>query len=404
MNFTVNYGKREFACEFPASQLKWQQTGPAAVEKWQQTMDQALNQPLDYPLLSQAVVPGDRVAIVVDPDTPAWPQIANALGAQLLQAGLDAESIHIVLNEPLPEAILERLVSELKFPVIDHQSAMASQKTYLASTAEGQRVYLPAVIADRDYVLTLSRIGFDEQWGYRGTHSTIYPAFAPADEQERWQGQSQQGLTPEDSRGTRQTIDEVGWLLGVHFSVQVIPSASGEVAAVLCGAADSVFQRGVELLNQHWRAVISPEQRAETVLVAMPGDEMNRPWQALARACKAAGELAVTDGRVILLTDLQQFPESLSELLVNCSGSDDVLRKLSRLKTPEANALHALVHLTQQAKVYLQSGLEQDLVENLYCIPLGEEAEIRRALAGGESFALLAGAQYAYIERAKAKS
>lgn len=396
LKFMLNYGPESLPCELSEQQVVWKHAGPPAVADLAQTIDATLATPRDYPCLTQAVIPEDHVAIVVDPDTPAWTELVNATGRQLCQAGVAREAIQVILNQPLPPEAVASAAAKIEFPLCDHETILSGKRTYLASTAEGDRIYLPAALVDADCVVTISRFGFDEQWGYRGTHSTIYPALASEADRQRLQGKSHQELKPENSRGQRQTIDEIGWLLGLQYTVQVIPATSGEVGHLLCGACDSVFQRGVELLNESWRATVS--QRAETVVIALAGGAAQTPWSALSRACKSAAKLVLPEGRVILLANPPALPETLLEILKNPAEPDELLRKLNRIRMPETDALHALVQLTKNAKVYFRSPWEDDTVENLYCIPLNNEPEIRRALEGGETYAILEGAQYAYLD------
>src|SRR5690606_12145502 len=89
-------------------------------------------------------------------------------------------------------------------------------------------------------------------------------------------------LGPGDERSLRQTIDEVGWLLGVQFTVQVIPAVGGAAAEVFAGSVDSVFRRGKERLDEHWR--VQTDERVELVVVAVEGDEAGHDWRQIGAA------------------------------------------------------------------------------------------------------------------------
>jgi len=396
LKYSLHAGTEQVECELTDRQVVWQQLGPRPHGNPTQAIAEALSAPLDYPLINQAVVPGDRVMMVVDPEAPCWIEIANTVGRQLTTAGVDAESIHVLVNQPLSEEYLAKLRGQLQFPLQDYSEIISGQPAYLASTAEGERLYLPSEIVHADYVLTIGRFGFDENCGYRGTNSALYPAFASEEERDKLYGKSHRELTPEDSRGLRQRADEVGWLLGMQFSVQVIPSGSGELADVICGATESVFRAGVERINEVWRSPIT--HRADTAIVSVPGDEAGSSWHAFARACRAAAELVEEDGRVILMAQPGPLPDPLREMLAESLDDDKLHRRLNRVKTPPASALHALVNLSTKTKVFLYSSLDDDIAETLYCIPLRDSADALRAIEQGESYAVLDGAQYAYID------
>ncbi len=393
--YVLIFGERTLECALPEQQVVWNHQGPAAVEDLASAIQAAFAAPLDYPAVTQAVIPEDHVAIVVDPDTPRWPELVEATAGQLCSAGVAPEAIQVILNRSLPAEQVQKFAQQLQYPLCEQETALQGQRTYLATTAEGERIYLPAAIVDADYVVTISRMGFDERWGYCGTHSTVYPALASPEDQARLRGRSHQELTPENSRGQRQMIDEIGWLLGLQYSIQVIPSASGGVGFIICGASDSVFRKGVELLNETWRADV-PEQ-AETVLVAVPAEEHLDHWGALARSCQTAAKLVAPQGRVILLTALPPLPAEIVELIHSTPDTNALLRHLNKQRTPVAGGLHALLKLTRRAKVLLRAGWQDDVVEALECIPLGDDQEILRALESGESYALLNGAQFVHL-------
>ncbi|MCG6156780.1 lactate racemase domain-containing protein [Rubinisphaera margarita] len=394
--FEIHYGTGEsFQFELPEEHVLWKQSGPEAQDDAVRAIEEALATPLDYPPVGDAVVPGDKVTLVIDAGTPAWDEIIRALGRQLESRGVEADKLHVVLNGVGTETAAAES-SSLPYKVIAFDEAMQGRSVYLASTAEGQRIYLPEEIGEADYVVTIGRFGFDDRWGYRGTNSTVYPAFGGEEAQTRFSGPGSQELSPDESFGVRQMIDEIGWLLGLQFSVQVIPSGSGKLAHVIAGASDSVYRESVSRLNSSWRSSISTP--AETVIVSVPSLEAGDAWFSTARACRAAEKLVSEDGRVLLVTDLKDFPEGLQETIQSSGDSDEVMRNLNRSKSPASRAVATLAGLASRYRVYLLSRLEQDIVENLFCIPLADTDELRSALQGGTTYAVLDGGQFAWVD------
>ncbi len=398
--FTLYYGRdQQFDCEIESENSVWQHVGPETVSDPVSAIRAAIDEPLEYPKIDQAVVPGDRVCLVVDPETPCWPEIVAHLRQQLLSAGLDSDSIRVVLNREVDESDIPANLSPEKVgKVIPYGDVMKGRAVYLASTAEGQRIYLPEEIGEADFIVSLGPFGFNDQWGYHGTCSVIYPAFASSEEQEKFRAGNQQELTPETSRGTRQTIDEIGWLLGLQYTVQVIPSRAGKLGHIISGANEAVYREAVNLLDQNWR--VQNAKRAETVVISLPTEPGCNLWQAIQRTCRAARSLVQADGRVMLLTDLKELPRELIDPLATCEDLSDAIRLLNSLNSPEAKALHAMVSLAQTTRLYLLSDLEPDLLENLFCIPLADQKEMQNAIQGGDSYALLNGGSFVYVENA----
>lgn len=396
--FTLSYGHgKKFECEIDCEKPVWQHLGPETVSQSESTIQSALDKPLEYPGVERAVVPGDRIAIVVDPETPCWPEIVAALRKRLLSAGIEGDAIRVVLNREINEQDLPANLSPATVgTIISHSEAMKGRSVYLASTAEGQRIYLPEEIGEADFVISVGPFGYDERWGYRGTCSIVYPSFTSKEEQEKFHAGSQQDLTPETSRGARQTIDEVGWLLGLQYTVQVIPSGSGKLGHVISGANDAVYREAINLLDRYWR--IQNKKRVETVVISLPTEPGCNLWHAITRTCHAARSLVQAHGRVMLLTDLKELPRELIDPLTMCDDLSDALRLLNSLDSPEAKALHAMVSLAQSSRLYLLSELEPDLLENLYCIPLSSQDEMRKAIQGADSCSLLNGGPFVYVE------
>ena len=59
----------------------------------------ALDQPLEYPALTQCATPGDRVVIALGAEVPQVAQVTAAIVQTLLSAGVDADGITILRSE-----------------------------------------------------------------------------------------------------------------------------------------------------------------------------------------------------------------------------------------------------------------------------------------------------------------
>ncbi|MEZ5951881.1 MAG: hypothetical protein R3C12_22255 [Planctomycetaceae bacterium] len=105
---------------------------------WAQTIDATLATPRDYPCLTQAVIPEDHVAIVVDPDTPAWTELRHRFhGTAVVSGGRGSRSDSgDTESTPPPEAVASA-AAKIEFPCVISETILSG--TYLASTAEGDR-------------------------------------------------------------------------------------------------------------------------------------------------------------------------------------------------------------------------------------------------------------------------
>src|SRR5207249_2663439 len=110
-------------------------------------------------------------------------------------------------------------------------------------------------------------LAFDPLMGYRGTNSVFYPGLSSAEAMLRTLGQGHLELGPDEVRPLRELVDEIGWLLGNPFTIQVIPATSRGVSRVLAGDCGSVYAEGKKLLAEKWFVEI--DERPDVVIVAI---------------------------------------------------------------------------------------------------------------------------------------
>lgn len=358
----------------------------------------ALNEPLDYPPLEQSIIPDDQIALVLDEDLPGMAGVLEAVWERLAARGVPPENLTILQAEgatfdprnALPGEIRERV----RWSVHTRPAEDAGELHYLATTAGGERIYLAEELVFADVVLTVGRIGFDPILGFRGTHSQFFPAFSSQEAFRRAQGQGHNELAPENDRPLRQLVDEIGWLLGAAYSVQVIPAGGGGVSRVLAGASESVLRRGRELLLSEWRLGI--QQRSETVVVAVDHDAEGNGWERVSVALALAQRLVSRDGRIIVLSELAEPPGPGVDLLRHVEQPTDIVRVLREQVPPDLVAATQFATAVDWARVYLLSQLDGDLVEELFCVPVESGDEVARLLANTEDSCLfIESAQFA---------
>ncbi len=257
LDIRLTYGSTgRFQCWCPSPQVVAYHCGPPPLQELSTAIDTALESPLDFPPLRQALTPGDHVVIALDRHTPGSSMLIRALWNVLSRREVHPEDVLILqpasftstdMPDPrsdLPEGVRERVRWQR------HDPTDSSRCAYLASTTSGHRIYLAREIVDADIVLTVGTMAFDSVLGYRGTNSVLYPGLSSVEDVRKAHGQGHDELGPDEVRAVRQTIDEVGWLLGVQFTLQVVPAAQGEVAAVLAGNPDAVYSQGRERLAE----------------------------------------------------------------------------------------------------------------------------------------------------------
>lgn len=398
---TLKYGEQgRFECEVEAGRILAAPDAPQPSPQFADDLRDALEHPLDFPPLEQAVIPDDHVVLALDRATPEAAELIAAVWPILARRGVPPENVTVIqpacLNgrpqsDPraaLPAAVRQQIAWRLHDPT-DLQACR-----YLASTANGERVYLAQPVVDADVVVSIGHLAFDPVIGHSGTNSVLYPGLSSTEAVQKAHGQGHSELDPENERPLRQMIDEIGWLLGTQFSIQVIPAVGGGAAQVLAGASDSVFRRGRELLARQW--LVEVPERPDVVVAAIERDSGGHTWTQIGAALASARNLVVRGGKIILLTELDEEPGPGLELLQQCDNPRDALKPLRTLTPPDLIPATQLATAVDWADVYLLSRLDSDLVEDLFMIPLSNEREARRALGGTESCVFLQSAQHTY--------
>lgn len=398
------YGQSQH-CEFdlPAERLLYIHQGPEPLANPLAAVQEAIRKPLDFPSLEQALVPDDRVVFVLDRGVPSAAEAVAAAWLSMELAGISPENVLILQPAAMqsshpadPRRLLpERVRGSVHWEI--HDPTNQNEIGYLASSAAGERIYLSRSVLDADFVLPIGRFSYDQMLGRRELTSAFYPGLSTTDAFARTIGQGHSELGPDDDRPFRQLVNEVAWLLGIQFAIQVLPSRSqGGMAAVLAGHSDVVTQQGRTLLDQNWRVTL--DQRGEAALIAIPvsGDETG--WAELGAAVEAAQKLIVQGGRIMVLSDLAAEPGPGIELVRGSRSPKAALMPLRRAAPPDVQAASQIAAAAEWASVYLLSRLDHQLVEESFMTPLENDREAIRLLESCDGCVVLSGAQHVYSE------
>ena len=361
---------------------------------------EALLNPLGYPELVRCVVPGDRVILVVDPETPFAAEIISTVWEQL-QSVTDGGVLLTLLLPPDQSGTGWQWLRD-QFPlhvqqqitVHVHDPADSSQISYIASTSGGERIYLNRLLSDADLIITVGIIAFDGLLGFRGTSSILFPTFSDIATQQSSQSQGHPELTPEQQRPFREMIDEVGWLLGTQFTVQAIPGAAGLPAEILAGLPEDVMTRGKELVDRSWR--VSVEEMLEGAVISVPGGAFG--WKQLGQALENTTNIVQQGGRIVIVADLPIPEGPAATMLRRCQDPEELLKPLRREPTVDSVEFAQLIQALRRVRVYLLSQLPSELVEELGMIPVSDSAELQRLVATIEDCKCIPFANYAWCE------
>jgi len=368
-------------------------------------MRQALGEPLDFPPLARAVVPDDKVAIALDPGVPRPAELVSEAVNMVLASGVLAADITLVVapsgSDGQARNELSLLAEEVRAAITceTHDPKQRGSLSYLGATSDGKPVYLNRVIYDADFVISIGLLRPEAALGYHGVNSTVFPTFADAAEIARHH--TSQAETPRARNKLRKRADEVGWMLGARFTLQVVPGKTDQILHVLAGDSAAVHEAGSRLYEEAWGC--HPPSRADLVVATIEGDASEQTWENVARALATASAVVNEDGSVAICSDLDERLGPALERIVGCDDLDEALRDIDRSPSADWAAGVELVHALTRGKVYLISRLEDEVVEELGISPLGP-GQLSRLAARYDSCLVLENAHRAVASMASATS
>ena len=408
-SISLTFGRRG-ACQIqiPADNLKCQFPAPAALSSLGELLAQGLESPLNYPSLRQAVVPGDRVTLVVDRQTPQAETLVLGVWSKLEAYGVNAEDVTILvpaaitpggnpdLRRLLPAGVREQIALKTHDPT-DEKSL-----GYLATTTGGERIYLNQDLLNADLPILIGAVGFDSVLGYRGGGSAIYPGLSSVEAIRKSIGQGHEELAPDDARPLRQMVDEVIWLMGLQYAVQVVPAVGDGVSEIVVGQVDAAFQKACTHLKETW--TLPTDARSGMVIVAVDQDANGHSWFQLGAALDVARQLVSREGRIVALTELRSDLTPGIQLLREVRSPRDALKPLRDHQPLDMVPASQIAKTLDWAGVSLLSNLPGDLVEELGMLPLDQTEELQRLVESEDSIAVVQSGQHVCVRKRNAET
>ncbi|MEX2560247.1 MAG: lactate racemase domain-containing protein [Pirellulales bacterium] len=359
-----------------------------------QAVAEALIEPLDFPPLARAMVPGDKIVLALEPGLPQAAVIVAEVVRHLADHGAGVEDITLLrtaLDARSGDDPARGLddARRRQINVLVHNPDDKRQLGLLATSRRGHAVYLNRAILDADLVVPIGCLRCEPATGYYGLYAGLFPSYSDAATIQRFA----RPAAPEKSARLSDDAAEAGWLLGIQFTIQVVPGEAGGLLAVLAGEAQRVYESGRRQCREAWSC--SVPKRASLVVAAVAGGAGQQTWDNVARAAAAASRAVVEGGAIALCTELAIEPGAAMEQLADTDDLDTALKRIRREAEPDAMAATELALAREHAKLYLLSRLDESLVEHLGMAPVSQADDILRLAKRHPTCILLPDAQHA---------
>ena len=243
-------------------------------------------------------------------------------------------------------------------------------------------------------VIPVGRLGYDPFLGHRGPWSVIFPELS-----ERETIDAYRGRLPNDPDGhtgarTRANLDEsfeVSWLLGSQFHIGVVPGYAGP-AAIVAGRENAVRERGIAALDRYWK--LEAESRAELVVVGIGGPGNKATIDDLAEGVARACALVQRGGKIVALS---RANGTIGPSLQTLIATEDPKTRAAAFRGHEGDddflAAHRLARAIAWADIFVLSGLEPDLLDDLSMVALENPEQARRLVAKSGSCSFVSQAE-----------
>jgi nickel-dependent lactate racemase len=361
----------------------------------------ALESPLGYPPLRQTATPGDRVVLSVGRGVPQVAQVTAAVVDSLMAAGVEPDGISVLRTEADLDAggenpcrLLQGVAGQ-RIRLLTHDPLNRGNLAYLAATDQGEPILLNRLLTDADLVLPIDCLQAERTPGYFGIHSSIFPDLSDQRTQVRFRQLAESAYRGPRRRELAREVDQVAWLLGINFTIQLVPAAGDGVLGVVAGESTAVRRRGRELYRAAWASGVA--RRTSLVVATIEGGARQQTWENLGRALARATRLAEDGGAVAVCCELAAQPGPALQRLVGARSRQSVLRQIRRECPADALPATQLARALDHGRVYLLSRLDPALVEDLEMVPVGGPEELARLARRNHSCTLLANAAQAIV-------
>jgi len=389
--------KEPWRLPFDGDRFRSFHAGPATVSRIAHAIKGQLESPVDFPPFSAMCVPGDRVVVVLDRQLPSAGLVLSEV-LHVLEA-TDADLSQVVVLQPAhwqraglvdPRmALPERFRATVQWKV--HDPTDPKGIAYLASSTNGERIYLARELVEADLILPIFTAGFDPVVGLRSPGGLMYPGLSNVEAFAKTRGEGHRELRPENDRPLRQLADEICWLLGVQFAISIVPSRIADQAgAVIGGQFEAVQRQSRQFLNHAWSLQL--DRRAEMVVVSVGEPEATVGWDEIGAALALAESLVERDGRIVLLSSLAAEPGPGLQYLKSSRSPTAALQHLRREQPPDLISSLQVGSAASWARISVISRLDSTLVDDLQMSPLDSLAEAERLIGQADDVVLIDGA------------
>lgn len=383
------------------SQQVWEyETGSrAACKDVAQATFTALQRPADFPPIEAAIVPGDRVALAVDPNAPNVADVV--LGALRAVKSTEAGEVDVILwDEATDETVaaVRQVVGNLA-ETFRHSPTDRAALRYLGADEFADPIYLNRRLVDADFVLPIVAARPMDTLGGQDL-TGIFPAFADSISRKRFLDSQTPGSDTSTRKGTASDPTlEPAWLLGVQIMISVVSRNRGDAGQVLAGTTESIRKQ----LKPTRRLPDEFPPAAPLVIASVDGDQQQQTWSNAARAVAAASRFAQDEGTIVLWSAISEPPSNrLLALMENAESKPEPAEEVAERGDDEdfpvwdetVNVARTLARVALENRLLIHSQIDSEWIEGMGLGSVNSSDELTRLSQSFEACGVLRAAQF----------
>ena len=280
----------------------------------------ALDAPVDGPTLTDQIVAGDTVLIVVSDATRATgsAQIVNLLVRRLIENGVSPSGIAIIFATGIHRAVRPDEKAQLltsfiaqRIRTIDHHAYDSSQMIQVGTMKSGEPIEINRALKEFSKVILTGGVGFHYFAGFTGGRKSICPGLASARtiqathmlalDFERGGRREGVGTGLLDGNAVSEACEHVANLINPAFSISAIVGEQGRVEKVFAGHWRAAHRRACEeYLSTHSQTI---SEKREVVIVSCGGAPYDINMIQAHKALDMAAHACADGGTIVFLAE-----------------------------------------------------------------------------------------------------
>ena len=287
---------------------------PIRLDEIERSVLEALQHPLDFPSLDQAIIDSDHVAIAVCGDGELVSPVVSAITEYLKTFLVEGEVIAVIAERSYSE-IFEAATSTTSGSILDtvnlkkHHASKRDGIAYLGPDAGGEPISANRDLVECDIVIPV--VFVDRAYG------TPDLQFA-----NRFSGEKERNKRKKKGNRMQQQIQHAKELvrsIGIFFGVVVKISPDGNVDSIEAGSWATLVRSYDEFVENHWQ--LEPKN-ADVLVATIENNDVERSFESINQAICVADEVCPT-GEIVLL-DLPSHPTNGSSDEDQMGANQDV--------------------------------------------------------------------------------